>query len=191
MIDLMHIPVLYLLVTFLHEFGHAMACLISGGHVVALQVNLDGSGLCTTSGGNRALVTAGGYIGSVLFGNIMLWAGIRHKYLSRFLAGGLAICMVVVSLIWFSTPASFLFTAVVGGLLLFLFVKFAWSGRLFMVVSGAYSILYVLNDYRIGPSSDLQAFSAIMGLTPAIWMYIWLGMAIILTLFSLRTILKR
>jgi uncharacterized membrane protein YciS (DUF1049 family) len=184
-IDKMHcmnqIPILSQLVTFLHELGHAMAAMATGGHVLALQVNLDGSGFCTTSGGSRALVLCGGYVGSVLFGNIMLYVGIHYKFLSRIFSAGMAFGMVLVSLMWFSTLISFAFTFLVGGLLLFLFMKVAWAGRAFMIIAGAYSILYVLHDYRIGPSSDLQAFASVMGLTPLLWMYIWLGIAVAIT----------
>ena len=35
---------IHLLVTFLHELGHALGALITGGSVLALQVNEDGSG---------------------------------------------------------------------------------------------------------------------------------------------------
>ena len=186
----MDIPILSLLVTFLHELGHALAAIASGGSVTSLQVNLDGSGLCTTSGGNRALIASGGYLGSIIFGNLMLFIGIRHKYLSRILAGGLAVGMVLVSLIWFSTLESFAFTAIVGAILLVLFIKVKHSGRLFLILSGAYSVLYIIRDYQIGPSSDLQSFSSIMGLTSLIWMYVWLGMALLVTGFTLYRTIK-
>jgi hypothetical protein len=186
------IPILPFLVTFLHELGHALTALATGGHVLALQVNLDGSGVCTTSGGIQAIVLAGGYLGSVLFGNIMLYVAIRHKYFSRMLSGMIAVTMVLVSLIWFSTLSSFVFTALAGGFLLFLFIKVDWSGRAFLLLAGSFSVLYVLHDYQIGPSSDLQAFASIMGLTPIVWMYIWLGVALFITaLFVWVTIKNR
>jgi hypothetical protein len=185
-----HIPILPLLVAFLHELGHATTCLITGGHVVALQVNFDGSGLCTTSGGNQALIDCGGYLGSTLFGNIMLYVGIKHRHFSRVLSGIIAMGMILCSLIWFSTLQSFIITAIIGGVLLFLFSKVAWSGRWFLIVAGVLSILYVIHDYRVGPSSDLEAFSSIAGLTPIIWMYLWLGAALAITAASLWMTLR-
>jgi hypothetical protein len=185
-----NIPILPLLVAFLHELGHAMTCLVTGGHVLALQVNFDGSGLCTTSGGNRALIDCGGYLGSVLFGNIMLYVGIKHRHFSRILSGLIAVGMVLCSLIWFSTLSSFIITAVIGGVLLFLFTKVAWSGRWFLILAGTLSILYVIHDYRVGPSSDLEAFASVVGLTPLLWMYLWLGVAVIITAASLWMTLK-
>lgn len=185
-----NIPILSLLVTFLHEFGHAIASLLTGGHVSALQVNMDGSGVCTTSGGNSMLITAGGYLGSILFGNLMLYFGIKHKDFSKFLALALSVVMVLVSGVWFSTLQSFALTFSTGLLLAVCFLKIAWSGRVFMVGSGAYSVLYVIKDYNVGPSSDLQAFSGVMGLPPTVWMYLWLVGALLITAASLRFMLK-
>jgi len=51
-----------LLVTFLHEFGHALGALITGGEVVSVQVNPDGSGLTMTRGGSRAVILMGGFL---------------------------------------------------------------------------------------------------------------------------------
>jgi hypothetical protein len=186
------IPGLTLLVTFLHELGHAIATIVTGGHVLALQVNFDGSGLTTSSGGIRPIIICGGYLGSIFFGNLMFYIGIKYKNLSRDMALGLAIGMIIASFSWFSTLTSLLFTLGVGIFLMVLFFKVPWSGRAFMIITGAYSIFYILHDYRIGPSSDLQAFSNIAGLNPTLWMYIWLVNALIITLlFTGRLLVKR
>jgi hypothetical protein len=190
MITIPNIPILSLLVTFLHEFGHASAAILTGGHVTALQINKDGSGLCTSVGGISAITTAGGYLGSILFGNIMLYVGIKYRNLSRVLAIALSGMMVLASIIWFSTLQSFVITFVMGLVLVFCFSKIAWTGRAFMIGAGCYSILYIIKDYNVGPSSDLQSFAGIMGLTPLIWMYVWLVGALIITLFFLCMVLK-
>ena len=99
--------------------------------------------------------------------------------------------MVLVSVIWFSTLQSFAITAIMGLILVLCFVKIAWSGRIFLIGSGAYSILYIIKDYNVGPSSDLQAFSRIMGLTPLIWMYVWLAGAVLISLLFLKSLVKK
>ena len=99
--------------------------------------------------------------------------------------------MIISSLIWFSTFSSFIITSVIGGALLFLFVKASWSGRWFLILAGTLSILYVIQDYRIGPSSDLEAFASVVGLTPLIWMYLWLGVALSITATFLWVTFKK
>jgi hypothetical protein len=56
-----------LFVTFVHESGHALAGLLTGGRVGGLTVFADGSGVTLTSGGSRLLILPMGYVGAALF----------------------------------------------------------------------------------------------------------------------------
>lgn len=62
---------LRLFVTFVHEAGHALAALISGGEVQGFTVSANGSGYAVTAGGNRALIIPAGYLGAALFGSLL------------------------------------------------------------------------------------------------------------------------
>lgn len=59
---------LRLFVTYIHEAGHGLAALLSGGEVIGFSVSADGSGLATTRGGSRALILPAGYLGAAFFG---------------------------------------------------------------------------------------------------------------------------
>jgi hypothetical protein len=54
--------------TFFHEVSHGLMALITGGKVLSIEINLNGSGLCTYSGGFRPIIAFSGYFGSVLWG---------------------------------------------------------------------------------------------------------------------------
>lgn len=71
-VDLVLSP-LRLFVTFVHEAGHSLAALLSGGQVIGFTVSADGSGLATTAGGSRALILPAGYLGAALFGSLMFY----------------------------------------------------------------------------------------------------------------------
>ncbi len=62
---------LRLFVTFVHEAGHALAALISGGQVHGFTVAANGSGYAVTAGGNLALILPAGYLGAALFGSLL------------------------------------------------------------------------------------------------------------------------
>ena len=62
---------LRLFVTFVHEAGHALAALISGGQVQGFTVAANGSGYAVTAGGNIALILPAGYLGAALFGSLL------------------------------------------------------------------------------------------------------------------------
>lgn len=179
-----------LFVTFLHEFGHAAGALITGGKVASIQVNHDGSGLCYTAGGNRAIILMGGYIGSAIFGNMLLFIGTKYPKMAKFTLVLLAIAMIFTSIFWYDQ----MFTT--GLLLAFsiIFIALAWltdfSGDILMFL-GLASIIHIIEDFNVGPTSDLQKYAEIFVVIPMnVWMYIWLIIVIILFLINIRWILK-
>jgi hypothetical protein len=183
-------PVIWL-VAFLHETGHALGALITGGNVIALQINPNGSGLTTTQGGSIAVILMGGYIGSAVLGNILFYIGFKKRRLAQSALLVLAGLMVFSFLKWPSTMMS-------GGLLLayaaclfFIALKTNWDQNVAMFF-GMASVLYVIQDFQVGPSSDLRAYEEHIGLFPAqIWMYIWLGIVVVITYYNLRGTFSR
>lgn len=61
-----------LFATFVHEFGHCIMVILTGGKVNNLQVFLDGSGLTTYCGGWSFFIAPAGYLGSTLVGALLL-----------------------------------------------------------------------------------------------------------------------
>lgn len=58
--------------THLHEAGHALAFMMSGGSGVTIRVFADGSGVATGMGGNPLLISPAGYVGATAFGALVL-----------------------------------------------------------------------------------------------------------------------
>ena len=179
-----------LLVTFLHEFGHAFGALITGGDVLNLQVNADGSGYTTTRGGSRAIVLLGGYIGSAIFGNLLLYIGTRLEKAANITLLVLSGIMIISAFFWFNS----LFTTglLVGFAIVLSLIatktNFASDVLMFL---GLTSILYIIQDFNVGPRSDLNAYAELFVFPPAeVWMYIWLAVAVILFVFNIRMIFK-
>lgn len=177
-----------LLVTYLHEFGHALGSLLTGGEVVDIEINQFGGGATRTRGGNRAITIMGGYLGSALFGNILFLIGAKAKPLVKPILALLAISMLFTAVIWYKT----MFTS--GFLILFALaiLLIIWKtnfGREILLFLGLATILYIIQDFRVGPSSDLKAYADHMKILPAnVWMYIWLALAVLLFLFNLKII---
>jgi Peptidase M50B-like len=177
-----------LLVTFLHEFGHAFGAAITGGSVQGMQINTDGSGFTKTLGGSPAVILMGGYIGSAIFGNILFYIGAKlpnyHRVTMVFLGG----LMVFAGVVWYESMVSTLILIVFGVVLYFIARHAEWPGWALMFF-GVASILYIIQDFNYGPSSDLMQFEEKVGYFPAdIWKYIWLAVVVILFLYNLRFI---
>jgi len=179
-----------LFVTFLHEFGHAIGAVLTGGWVEEVQINHDGSGWTRTANGNRPITIMGGYLGSALFGNILFYIGAKWKALVNVTLLLVVACMLVTGFYWFNS----LFTTSI--LLAFsfalCFIAFKTSiGREILMFLGLASIMYIIQDFSVGPSSDLAAYAKMMVILPAyVWMYIWLIVVVLLFIMNIRILLK-
>ncbi len=182
---------LKLFVTFLHEFGHALGALITGGSVVNFDINSDGSGLTASAGGNRAIILMGGYIGSAILGNILFYIGAKKEKWAKPTISVVAILMVVVAFLWVRDvfAIGFLIAFSLG---LIAIAKYTQWDRIVLMFLGLASILHIIQDFNVGPTSDLAAYAKIFKVIPAnVWMYVWLVVVIILFAWNIRIILKR
>lgn len=179
-----------LFVTFLHEFGHAIGAVLTGGWVEEVQINQDGSGWTRTANGNRPITIMGGYLGSAIFGNLLFLVGARFKKLVKPMLGLVIACMLITAFYWFNS----LFTTslLVGFSLVmtFIMLKTNWGQEVLMFL-GLASVIYIIQDFNVGPRSDLKAYEEVMVFIPAtVWMYIWLAVAVLLLFFNLKFLFK-
>jgi hypothetical protein len=89
-------------VTFIHEGGHAIAALLTGNSVAALSVAMNASGeTYTTQGGiiSQVLVSSAGYIGSMIFGALLLVL-IRKTVAARIVLLGSALMIFALTVIF-------------------------------------------------------------------------------------------
>lgn len=180
-----------LFVTVLHELGHALGGLISGGRVEYVQINADGSGKASILGGSAAIILMGGYLGSAIFGNLLFYISMKAGKLARAALYILGSFMLLSGVIWFSHIISTLTLFAFGGLLILL-AKRQWIMREALMFFGFASLIYIIQDFNVGPSSDLALYASIVKIIPAgLWMYIWLGIVLVMTYFNIRLILKR
>lgn len=180
-----------LLVTILHEFGHALGAILSGGSVEGLQINPDGSGYTITRGGSPGLVLVGGYLGSAILGNVLFRIGAKHHRLAQGTLITMAVLMAIIGLIWFE---SFISTGILWAFaasLVFFALKTTWDQDVLMFL-GMAAVLYIIQDFNVGPSSDLAMYEKVVGLFPAqIWMYIWLALAVVVSFWNARSTFRR
>lgn len=178
-----------LIATILHELGHALSAVFTGGSVSELQVNLDGSGHCVSSGGWRPLVLSGGYLGSIVFGNVLFRTGWLYPISSKYVLLGLVVCLTFLSILWAASVISFLVMGAIAALLFF-FWKKNWSQYLLIFIGG-YSIVHILIDF-VGPSSDARALAqevSVFGQQG--WMLIWFLIACLATVWNVVSVLRK
>lgn len=81
--------------TFIHETSHAFAAVLTGGDVESLIVRTNGSGVTYTRGGLRFIISSAGYLGTTLFGALLLLLSRNEKNVRPVLIG----CALLVLLV--------------------------------------------------------------------------------------------
>lgn len=86
-----------LLLTMVHELGHGLAALVTGGKFNWFVIYPNGSGLTQTAGGWRFVIIPAGYLGVALFGAILILLGRSHRWSRRAMAviGGALIVLTI------------------------------------------------------------------------------------------------
>src|SRR5579875_2360259 len=183
---------LRLFVTFVHESGHALATVLTGGQVEYIRIAPSGSGvtISAVSPWAQGIVDSAGYLGATLFGALLLQFG----RLARWRHAGRAVLCVV--LLWCNPFRSGAFTFIAGlsiVALLFLAGRFA-SPQVAEFLAAFLAVqccLDALIDLRvlIGLTTndlgqnDATNMAQAVGLTPTFWAVLWALVAIgILTL---------
>ena len=171
---------------YFHEMSHGLAALLTGGSVVALGLNFDGSGTLTHSGSAwRALVAVAGYPGSVLCGGALFLAAVGNRTRSGTIALIGTIGVLVSAFLW----ARDLETWVVCGCIAAVLAMTAWSARLglakwALAFIGVYAIvagtLAPLALVRAGVGHNDAATMADALLLPgALWVAIWVVIGVL------------
>lgn len=113
-------PVFYPIRVFtvlLHELGHAVAGLLTGGDVAYIKVFSNISGRCAASG-LRPVVLAAGYIGAMAFGCLILLAAARTAY-DRSVSAAIGVAVLLVTFLYIRNIFGFLAGLAWGGGLLY------------------------------------------------------------------------
>ncbi len=189
-----------LLITIVHELGHGLTALFTGGEFIRFVVFTDGSGLAYTTSGWRFLIIPAGYLGVALFGALLIMLG-RSPRWSRIAMGVIGVAMMLLSL-RYGVPS--IFTAqFAGGLLttisglifgtIFLAVAIkatpSWIIFLLHVVvikAGltAFSDIFMvigLSTHILGETaSDAHSMAELTYIPAIIWALIWALMAVVI-----------
>ncbi len=185
-----------MLSTTIHELGHGLGALLTGGDFLNYVVRSDGSGHAVTAGGWRLVVIPAGYLGVAVFAAILLRLGRREKTARRALAVVGAI-MVLLSL-RFALPSIWRDEAVSGALALVSGLAIGggllWSGLKASALVASFTLYLVafqsalsaFSDLRtlIGLSSranvhtDAHAMAELLWLPPIFWAVVWAVLAL-------------
>ncbi|MCC7207376.1 MAG: M50 family metallopeptidase [Anaerolineae bacterium] len=131
-------PLLYpfrLLVTFVHESGHGLSAILTGGRFLDFDIQPNGAGVAATAGGNRFVVLQMGYLGAALFGAFLLYATNRTSR-TRWVAFAVGVYFIGCALLFAGGGTAFLAGAVLALALWLLAPRMGVRARYFQIGAG-------------------------------------------------------
>ncbi|HUG42367.1 MAG TPA: M50 family metallopeptidase [Longimicrobiales bacterium] len=176
-------PVIYpvkLFVVLLHEVGHAAAAVATGGVVQRIVVTPDQGGVCYCPGGNAFLTLSAGYLGSLVFGALILLLARARRPAPRDSTTLIGAAVLVLTALLVRNPFGILFGALFGGAM----VALRSAGRpvhvLVLTALGLTSCLYALLDIKSDVldrpylESDARMLAQLTGVPTAVWGVLWI-----------------
>ncbi|MBI3932909.1 MAG: M50 family metallopeptidase [Acidobacteria bacterium] len=187
-------PVVYplkIFVVFLHEISHGLAAVATGGTIERIEINANQGGVCWTRGGSRFWTASAGYLGSLLWGALLLVAGARTR-LDRPIVACVGLFVLGVTLLYVRTGFGLAYGIGAGAVLLGVATTLppGVSDALLRIL-GTVSCLYapwdVASDVllRDVPGSDAHALAALTGLPAVAWGTVWIVVAVVVALWAL------
>lgn len=213
---LSQIPILDLLTgplttftTMVHEMGHALVCLLTGGSVSGLTIVSDGQGhggLTLCHGGMPFFYTQAGYLGTAFFGCLLIFLG-QYQRLSKGVLMGIGGISALGSLLLmggglFSTGwqgfFSMLWGVVLSAFLIWAGIKWKPSSAntllLFLAIQTALDSvksIFLLVKVAVGlvplhTFSDATSMADITGLPAGFWSFAWVIISIGMVALTMR-----
>jgi hypothetical protein len=143
-----------LLTTLVHELGHGLAALVTGGDFLRFVVFPDGSGLAYTAGGWRLVVIPAGYLGAAAFGALLIVAGRRPRG-ARWALGAVGAGLVLLTL-RYALPTLFTAEGAAGALTLASGLALGAAAVALALKAGAPAVLFAV--YLVAFQAGLTAF---------------------------------
>lgn len=178
-------PALYplkLFVVLLHETSHALTALATGGRVDRLIITADQGGICYCPGGNVFLTLSAGYLGSLLWGALILVLARARRPAPRDTTTAIGVIVLVLTALFVRNAFGIIFGALFGATL----VALRGAGRTVHVLTltalGLISCLYALLDMksdildRPHLPSDAYMLGQLTGVPTMVWGMLWIAM---------------
>jgi hypothetical protein len=189
---------LRIFVVLLHEVSHAVAAMATGGTVDRILLNANEGGATYVRGGSPFVMLSAGYLGSLLWGLLLIEVAGMRAVVARRALYALAGMVLIVALLYVRNIFGFFFSLVFGGALLLAARRLRPRGVAIVLLGmGLTSALYALLDIRSDifqrPElrSDARMLAELTGVPTLFWGGLWAALGLITCWFAVRRWLRR
>ena len=194
-------PIVYPLkvfVVFLHELSHGLMAVATGGRIESIALDWREGGETVSLGGSAILTLSAGYLGSLLWGLLLVLLGRAKPAIGRSTLLGLGALMLAVTAFYVRGTFGLAFGIGFGSALL---VAGRWlpgaAVQVGVTAMGLTSALYALLDIRSdvlerpGQLSDALMLARLTGIPAIAWGILWVGLALTACALLLRRLYVR
>lgn len=189
---------LTILTTIFHEISHGLATLLTGGSLLSITINADGSGDARMIGGAGLIVAPAGYIGATIFGAVLLLTA-RWRRAGRAVLFFLAALLLITDIIWVRNNwfGPFVVLLLAGG-----FAAVAWRApnivvRLLNPLVAVALLRFAVDDvlglvrFRGQTHNDAVILERLTGIPSGISAVVWMLLSLAITLVVLYVATRR
>ena len=194
-------PVVYplkIFVVLLHEISHGIMAFATGGAIQEIVITSDQGGACICPGGSPFLTLSAGYLGSLLWGALLLAVAMRSGRWARFGLAAVGLMVLVVGAFFVRTAFGLAFTALFSAALLAAarYLPDALNRTLLTALgltSSLYAILDIKSDILDRPhlESDARMLAELTHIPTIIWGILWIGIALAVSWWLLSRTYRR
>lgn len=142
-------------VTYLHESSHGLAAILTGGALVSFTMEMDTSGLAHTQGGIRFLILIAGYLGTTIWGALLITASIK-KVKGKIILSSLSLFFLLFTLLFarnlvsfsmglFFALSMFVLSKIKNNTVISLFLAFLAVQTCFNSIDDIYDLIFLSN----------------------------------------------
>ena len=185
--------------TFVHEISHGLAALATGGNFHRFTVSPDLSGLAWSAGGWRWVISSAGYIGSAVFGGVLILLAARGAA-SRVLLMTLGLVLGLLCLLFVRNLFGILSGLVLAAATFYTGYRLRppWSDVVLLVLAlqlvlDGFNSLFTL--LRLSAASNVQTDALSMaqatGIPAVIWSLVWAAISLAVLGYTLYLAYRR
>jgi len=184
---------LKIFVVLLHEASHAVAAVATGGSIQRITLDPLQGGACYCPGGNAFLTLSAGYLGSLLWGGLMITAAQSTRVKASLVNGLIGGLVIVLTILYVRNTFGIVFGIAFGlamiGVSRKLSASINASALLVLgLTSALYAILDIKSDVLDRPelTSDARMLAELTGVPTVAWGVLWIASALAFCFWLLR-----
>ncbi|NNK49270.1 MAG: M50 family metallopeptidase [Gemmatimonadetes bacterium] len=187
-----------LFVVLLHEISHGLMATATGGTIERIVITPDLGGACYCGGGDAFLTLSAGYLGSLLWGAVLVLLALRFTRHAPWFTGAIGVLIGLVTLLYVRNPFGLAFGLAFGAALLAAarYLSPVVNGRVLWALgltSCLYAVLDIKSDVIDRPElrSDARMLAEMTGVPTVVWGGLWIAAALFVCWWLARRILRQ